>query len=344
MNMGMGMGMGMGGMPVGINAIQPIMVPQSGALEALKNMNGLVMAQNTDMVQMMTGLSMPHKFNFFPINADGTQNPNRIFRANEQSDPLVRQMLTADDYPFRMNIMMTNGMLDLFNFMMVERPMNCCTCHNGELRIYAIEGGFRQIGVVRGPCTFCSYELHVFDMANNLKFKMTGTPCQLGVQCGKCCPMDSCQHSEFYIEDATGNQLSNIAKKTNFCNQCLGGSADTYFLRFPATATVEDKMLLIGANLLFDFVYFEDHSRGHRRHHHHHRHTATTHSLPHHCIFHQSSASRFILQSHPHIHIVFISNYYRLLCASISLLLFDHHHDSTFFVVFFVPSYDCLVL
>jgi len=251
-----GMG-GMMGMQQPVMMMQKPAIPAGGATAVLAGLTGLYITQRGSPLEAMTGIELPHKFAFFPLDGSGAPGNNRIFRGNEMSDPIVDQFMKPDERPFNMFITMTNGPMDIYNCMYFQRPSAFCQCDNGELRVFSLEGGAgRQVGVVRGPCTWCMYELNIFDAANNLRYMITGTPCQPGVICGPRCPCGSCNVSTFNILDAAFQPVATFQRTTGFCSQ-LWAQNDNYILNFPASATVEDKMLLMGAIVMFDFAYFE---------------------------------------------------------------------------------------
>lgn len=231
-------------------------VVSGGALQLLNSLSGVYIAQRENALEILTGIQLSHKFHFYPMDANENPQPNRIFRGNDQSNAIVRNIVSADNRPFEMFITMTNGPVDLFNFMYLERPMVCCRCDNGEMRIYCMEGGQRLVGTIRGPCTFCNYELNVYDANDNLRYTMGGTCCQVGLCCGKVCPCEGCSVSTFQISDPSGNVQSEFKRKLSCCTQ-ICTTQDNYILHFPKTATADDKMLLMGAMVLWDFVYFE---------------------------------------------------------------------------------------
>jgi len=234
---------------------QPMMV-QGGGLAVLASLPGVYISQKENIVEALTGIQLPHKFNFYPLGPDDNSMPTRIFRGNDQSDPFLRQMMSPEDRPFQMYITMTNGPMDIFNFMYLERPSACCQMGNGVMRVYCLEGGQRLVGEIRGPCTFCNYELNIFGADGKPLFTFDGTWCQKGILCAPNCPCDMCQVSFFEIRDPVLQPIGGFKRVTNFCSRLFTNN-DNYVLRFPPSASVDDKMLMMGALVLWDFVYFE---------------------------------------------------------------------------------------
>lgn len=237
----------------GMMAAMPV---AAGGLAALASLPGVFITQKESMLEAMTGIEMPHKFNFYSLDPNDNPMPTRIFRGNDQSDPFLRQMMSAEDRPFQMYLTMTNGPLDIFNFMYLERPSACCQMGNGLMRVYCLEGGQRLVGEIRGPFNLCNYQLDLFDAKNQHRYTLDGTWCQKGILCAANCPCDACQVSYFDIKDPSGAPVGQFKRVTNFCSRMFT-SNDNYILRFPVSATPDDKMLLMGAMVLWDFIYFE---------------------------------------------------------------------------------------
>jgi len=237
---------------------QRVVVQQGGGLEKMKSMPGVYVSQKADLTEMLTGIQMPNKFNFFDLDATGMNAmPLRIFRGNEQSNMMLNQIMQAEDRPFKMFLTMTNGDMDLFNFMYLERPSAFCQCDNGEMRVYCLEGGQRLIGVIKGPFTWCDYQLNVHDASGNIRYILDGTFCQKGVLCSASCPCQQCQLSFFNIKDGTGlTTVGDFQRSTTWCSRLFQPN-DNYILHFPQQATVEDKMLLMASMILWDFCFFE---------------------------------------------------------------------------------------
>jgi len=241
---------------------RPVMLQQQvvvgGGLEKLKSMPGVYVSQRANIAEMLTGIQMPNKFNFFDLDGTGMNAmPQRVFRGNEQSNIVLDNIMSANDRPFKMFLTMTNGDMDLFNFMYLERPSALCQCDNGEMRVYCLEGGQRLVGVIKGPFTWCDYQLNVHDANGNIKYILDGTFCQKGVLCNATCPCQDCQISFFNIKDGTGmNQVGDFQRATTFCGRLFTPN-DNYILHFPPSATVDDKMLLMASMVLWDFCFFE---------------------------------------------------------------------------------------
>jgi len=248
------------GMQPGMMMQQQVVLPMGGGLEKLKTMPGVYVSQRADPLEAITGIQMPCKFNFFDLDATGMNpNPIRIMRGNEQSNVMLDNLVSAADRPFKMFITMTNGQMDLFNFMYLERPSAFCQCDNGEMRVYCLEGGNRLVGTLRGPWAWCDYQVNVHDAANQIRYQLDGTFCQKGILCQPHCPCQQCQVAYFNIKDGTGTRPAggDFQKATSWCSRLFSTNNDNYILHFPPEATVDDKMMLLAAMIMWDFVYFE---------------------------------------------------------------------------------------
>jgi hypothetical protein len=242
--------MGPGGMPPG--AMMPGL-PRSGT-ERLASLGGLYLKQKMDPIEAFLPYEKANKYVFFPIEKSGAKFMNKIFKAKEKSDVILRQF-AGPSRPFQMIVKNTDGESDFGDFLFLDRQWVCCQCNKGDLRVTCLEGGQNYVGRVHGPCTCCGFNIQIFDAQEQLKYQFNGDCCQCGVQCGGC-PCESCRTVMFTLNDASGAQISEM-KRTRGLLASVISDADDFMLMFPPSATPQDRMLLLAAMIFMDFAYFE---------------------------------------------------------------------------------------
>lgn len=136
----------------------------------------------------------------------------------------------------------------------------------------------KPLGKVCEPCTVCDPIIKIFNGANIHTFTITCDCCQ----CGYCCRnsmMGRCSEVNFDIFNGAsteGKPTGNVFKKVKGCESVIG-DADFYTITFPSQASPEDKLMLIGAVIMIDYLYYEDkdnsneggmYGRGGYHHHH----------------------------------------------------------------------------
>ena len=97
-------------------------------------------------------------------------------------------------------------------------------------------------------------KFYIFDNNNILKYTINADCCQCGYLCansfyGK---LSDCL---FEINDSNG--VNGIIKKMPARGLQIVSDADSYDIKFPTTATPSEKLLIILATILIDYMFFE---------------------------------------------------------------------------------------
>jgi len=144
----------------------------------------------------------------------------------------------------------------------IECVRECkCTffcCGRPEMVVYDKnrDGNRVKIGRIVNPWMCCDLALDIFDGDEVLKYKISGSCCQLGIFCK--CPCDSCETILFDVRSPSGEILSKLVKTSPGCAKAMMGDADNFSLDFPSGASVKDKALLMSAVIFLDYAYFEN--------------------------------------------------------------------------------------
>ena len=110
----------------------------------------------------------------------------------------------------------------------------------------------------------CDPSLMVYgEDTKRLKYKISGECCQAGIVCKS---MKMCYEVKFCIFDANckdedpKNAVGSITRKIPNLAEALFTDADCFEVNLPENATVNEKLMIIGAVLMLDYTYFEDDS------------------------------------------------------------------------------------
>lgn len=265
-----------GHFPVQGHEQQPLVEPSFApkkikGFERLEARSGIFIKQKMSVAEVVTGCDTKNVYHVYPTNNEGDKKDKRIFKAKEESDWCARQCLNADCRPFKLKITLeneseeenavNNGGDDTFLF--VHRPCRCnfCCCNRPEMLVHYVENGQSQyLGKIRDPWNCCNIILDVHDKEGNIKYKIDGNCCQLGLWCR--CPCEPCQTIDFDIKTPSGDRIAGIQKRTPGCCKAWISNADNFSLQFPHNATAEDKALLMCAVMFLDYRHFEEHHRG----------------------------------------------------------------------------------
>jgi len=235
--------------------------PKKG-FQRLEERDGIFIKQKFDWAEAFTGCEQENQYLVYPANKEGDKKGKALFKLKEKSGCLSRQCLSAECRPFQVTINTVDTEyeeLDNEPFLKIDRPCKCtCYCFNRpEITLTWCENGKDEfIGKIKDPLNLCNLVVDVYDAHNNLKYKIDGSCCQLGMHCKL--PCEPCQTIDFDIKSPSGENVSTLQKRSQGCLQSAMSDADNFSVFFPPKATKEDKALIMAAVIFLDFRYFEE--------------------------------------------------------------------------------------
>jgi len=223
--------------------------------------DGIFIKQKMDLLEMMTGCEQGNTYYVYPLGKDGDKKGKKLYKAKEKSSCFAKQCMSAECRPFQLKINLDDDSEELDNepFLFIDRPCKCtCLCCNRpEITVTYVEDGKNEyIGKVKNPWTCYDIVLELFDKDNNLKYKIVGNCCQVGLWCNG--PSDCCQTIDFDIKTPSGEIVAGLRKKSPGCVAAMVSEADNFSVHFPANCTKEDKALIMSAVMFLDFRFFEE--------------------------------------------------------------------------------------
>ena len=230
--------------------------------------------QRFELFEVITGCETNNQY--YVSTIDGEGNKKYLFKAKENSSCFCRNCCPGSSREFNLDLRRitytSQGQEKKVDFAKFERPFKCtCCCLNRpEMTGKLVGPQSVPLGKVSEPCTVCDPIIKVHTKNNAVAYTITCDCCQ----CGFCCRnslIGRCSVVKFDIfsgSSITEKPTGHIIKKGKGLESAIG-DADFYNITFPPEASPEDKVLLIGAVIMIDYLYYEDKdddSTHHRRH------------------------------------------------------------------------------
>lgn len=162
-----------------------------------------------------------------------------------------------------MKIRHVNNQADFFlddysNYYAVASKPFKCTCLCLARPEISIRNNNHYFGKIVEPFSCCDAIYDVYDQSDKSKWKISGDCCQCGLMfkntiCGKCSEVTF----NIYSAQDTTTPKGHIKKLCSGLQE-LVSDADNFELVFPADATPDEKMMLIGTVLMIDYRHFEE--------------------------------------------------------------------------------------
>ena len=247
------------GIPMQMQVIQFVQDPMALLATAKK----ASVKQKFEFLEVLTGCETKNEY--YVSAEDNEGNKKHLFKAKENSSWCCRNCCFGSMREFDLDLKKveytSQGQEKKVNFAKFERPFKCtcCCCNRPEMTGKLVNTPPQPLGKVSEPCTVCDPIIKIYNGAGNQTFTITCDCCQ----CGYCCRnsiMGRCSEVNFDIFNGAsteGKPTGNVFKKVKGC-ESLVGDADFYTITFPPQTSPEDKLMLIGAVIMIDYLYYED--------------------------------------------------------------------------------------
>lgn len=247
----------------------PNMIPQpvqyvyvQDPMGELANCTGVLIKQEPEFFEQMTGCETPNRYHVFGQTHQGSKY---LFKCKEKSGWCMRNCFTSKQREFDMDIIHVTSPNPMENyskcFANAYKPFRCtiwCICRP-EL-IVSLNDGNIKVGTVTHACTFCNPEFEILDGNDQIKYIASASCCQAGLifpnsLCGKCYDV-----TFEIMNPGTREVVGHIIRKSAELEEMVT-DADSYQVNFPQNASPYDKFLIIALGLLIDYQYFETDSK-----------------------------------------------------------------------------------
>lgn len=126
----------------------------------------------------------------------------------------------------------------------------CGICSRPGAQLKDSEG--HLIGKIEDPCTCCSLNEDIFDASGQQVYHLEGTCCQFGLFC-PCCADAAL---DVQLGSKGGPSVGTVSRlQLNIAECCC--PTMRFRIDYPKGATAEQKVLLLGAQIMVDTVYFD---------------------------------------------------------------------------------------
>lgn len=221
--------------------------------------NQAVVCQSIDWMEVMTGYETENFYSVFLIDKNGVNK--YAFSCEEQSGCCMRNCCPGNCRSFNITIKHRKQ----FGFQQVEalfakfiRPFKCTCCCAARPEMLGTFTTGATFGKIIQPYSCCSPRFEVGD-DKRIKYIVEISCCQCGYCCSNsCCGMLSETVGNIYSGDDEGLNIpkGTITKKVTFFKSLIS-DAGTWEINFPAAATPEDKLLLIGCAIMIGYRFTE---------------------------------------------------------------------------------------
>ena len=217
-------------------------------LTELNNCSSVLIKQEPDIINIITGFRTECKYNVFGKTNNGYIY---LFECLEKSSCYMRCCCNSASREFDINIFhVGSGMKNLFANIYKPFKCVCCGCCKIPKMVITLSDG-KKIGKIFNSIDCCDPQFEIYDSNRQLKYFSYGDFCQIGF----CC---KCFKADFIIFDKkNGNKVGKLTKIEAECIEIIS-KADSYKMKFPKTATSIEKLLLICFSLMIDYHNFEN--------------------------------------------------------------------------------------
>ena len=143
-----------------------------------------------------------------------------------------------------------------------------CACCSRPTMTVTLNSIKKEIGKIVEERTVCSPTIYIYNMNNDLKFKIRGSCSQCGYCCKDMC-CNCCKEAEFEIyssRDIDYAKPEGKIKKIKREGEKVRPDYEQLELTFPLISNCYDKILLMSATILLNMLYFQNIHNSYRCH------------------------------------------------------------------------------
>lgn len=222
-------------------------------MQELASSTSAIIKQEPDLLEAFSGCQRPNKYHIFINTPLGLRY---MFKCIERGDSCARNCCSTDMRTFSLNFNKITSLDQYYGttasetFLKLIKPCACLFKPRMMVEHYSLK---TKYGMIQQASCTTNAQVNIYDNNNNLLYEVAGDCCQAGL-CG-CAFCAKLSRVNFYIKQG-GRTVGKLTKCEADYAEMLT-SADTYEVLFPARANVNEKLLIIVASLLIDYIYFE---------------------------------------------------------------------------------------
>lgn len=227
-------------------------------LSELNNCTEVVIKQQPEFFEMITGCETANRYHVFGVTPQGMKY---LFKCMERSDWCMRACCPSNIREFNMEIYhIVNGGIQINSkkFANAFKPLKCsCFCCNRPEILVNMGEESTLVGRIKHKFSCFDPEFEVFESNGNLKYFVHADCCQCGLLCSNniCGKFSTAVFNIYSV--GTNSLVATISKMSAQSYSEVVTDADSYKVTFPSDASPNDKILLIVLGLMIDYQYFE---------------------------------------------------------------------------------------
>ena len=236
----------------------------------LNSCTSVIIKQQPELLELIAGCETANRYHVLGV-CNGVYK--YLFKCHERSSFCQRNCCPSHIREFNMDMYHATSVPLAGNisgkFANLFKPFKCsCLCCNRPIINVTLGADNKYVGKIKHLFSCCDPEFEVYN-AQGLKYYVRADCCQCGLLCANnfCGKLSTATFEVF--QPGSSNIVSTITKMSAQSYSEVITDADSYQVSFPASATAEDKLLLIALGLMIDYQYFEtsssDENGMHRR-------------------------------------------------------------------------------
>ena len=153
-------------------------------------------------------------------------------------------------------------------FVTLKKACRCaflCFCACCTRPTFYVETPIDNLGKIVELRTGCDPTLNVFDINDDIAYVISATGCDCGYCCrDQCCDSRKCATCEFFIYDSKMKNKIGEIRKDHKSGRKMMPDYDQLKVIFPPEISCQDKILLVCAALVIEYLYFQNLSNSKR--------------------------------------------------------------------------------
>ena len=153
-------------------------------------------------------------------------------------------------------------------FVTLRKPCRCafmCFCACCTRPTFFVETPIDNLGKIVEIRTACDPVINVLDINDEIAYVISTSGCDCGYCCrDQCCDSRKCASCEFFIYDSKMKNKIGEIRKDHKSGKKMMPDYDQLKVIFPPEISCQDKILLVCAALVVEYLYFQNLSNSKR--------------------------------------------------------------------------------
>ena len=147
-------------------------------------------------------------------------------------------------------------------FVTLKKPCRCafsCFCSCCTRPTFFVDTPIDHLGKIVEIRTSCDPVINIIDINDEISYVISTKGCNCGYCCrDQCCDARKCASCEFYIYDGDMQNKIGLITKDHKSGKKMMPDYDQLKVTFPPVTSCQDKILLVCASLVLEYLYFQN--------------------------------------------------------------------------------------